>query len=118
MWAMFAWAGAFMLVDVMQWVPTINLGFRLPNLALALLLAILYAAQWRMSAGVPLKRASLKWLGFLLLITLSLAFFTTLFAIANQWTVGRMAYGFAPMSLVFLGFVPLVTTDGATARCD
>jgi signal transduction histidine kinase len=32
-----------------------------------------------------------------------------LFTVANQWTVGRMAYGFAPMSLVFLGFVPLVT---------
>jgi signal transduction histidine kinase len=107
--AMMAWASLFMLIDVMQWVPTINLGFRLPNLALSLLLAVLFAAQWRASAHDPLKRAPLRWLGFLLMATLSLAFVTSLFAIANKWTWGRMAYGFAPMSLIFVGFVPLVT---------
>ena len=109
MWGMLAWAAAAMLIDAKQWVPTINWGFRLPNLALAVLLALLFSAQWRASRDDPLKRAPLKWLGFLLILTLSLGFFTTLFAIANQWTAGRMAYGFAPMSLVFLGFVPLVT---------
>ena len=108
-WGMLIWAACFMVIDIMQWVPTINLGFRLPNLALVAVLAILYAAQWRQSRGEPLKRAPLKWLGFLLVITLSLAFVTTLFAVANQWTTGRMAYGMAPQSLVFLGFVPLVT---------
>lgn len=109
MWSMLAWAGIFMLIDVMQWVPTINFGFRLPNLVLVIALAVLFATQWRASRKDPLRRAPLKWLGFLLLITLSLAFLTTLFALANKWTAGRMAYGFAPMSLIFIGFVPLVT---------
>ncbi len=109
MWGMLAWAAGFLVVDIMQWVPTINLGFRWPNLALVLVLVLLFAGQWHSTQEDPLRRAPLKWLGFLLLVTLSLAFVTTLFAIANQWTFGRMAYGFAPMSLIFIGFVPLVT---------
>jgi hypothetical protein len=109
MWCMLTWASLSMLIDSMQWVPGINLGFRLPNLALAFVLAMLFVAQWRNSRGDPLRRAPLKWLGFLLLVTLSLAFFTTLFALTNQWTYGRMGYGLAFMSVIFLGFVPLVT---------
>lgn len=54
------WSGVFMLVDVLEWVDTISVGFRLPNLALAVLLLGLYLAQWRRSRGQPLHRAQIK----------------------------------------------------------
>ncbi len=103
------WTGFFTLVDALEWVAGINWGFRLPNLAIAGVLTMLFFLQWRESKGSPLKRAPLRWLGFLLVMTLSMSFLTTLFILANRLPVGRIAYGFASMSLIFLGFVPLVT---------
>jgi signal transduction histidine kinase len=103
------WCTGFMLVDVMEWVDSISLGFRLPNLAPALLLLGLYTAQWRRSRAQPLQRAQLKWLGLLLVLTLTVPFVASVYAIVDVYSALPMAYGMVVFSLVFLGFVPLVT---------
>lgn len=103
------WCTGFMLVDVMEWVDSISLGFRLPNLAPALLLLGLYTAQWRRSRAQPLQRAQLKWLGLLLVLTLTVPFVASVYAIVDMYSPMPMAYGMVVFSLVFLGFVPLVT---------
>ena len=107
--ALVVWCTGFMLVDVMEWVDSISLGFRLPNLAPAVLLLGLYTAQWRRSRAQPLQRAQLKWLGLLLVLTLTVPFVASVYAIVDVYSPLPMAYGMVVFSLVFLGFVPLVT---------
>jgi len=87
------WCTGFMLVDVMEWVDSISLGFRLPNLAPALLLLGLYTAQWRRSRAQPLQRAQLKWLGLLLVLTLTVPFVASVYAIVDMYSPMPMAYG-------------------------
>ncbi|MDP3425641.1 MAG: hypothetical protein Q8S32_18010 [Burkholderiaceae bacterium] len=103
------WSGVFMLVDVLEWVDTISVGFRLPNLALAVLLLVLYLAQWRRSRGQPLHRAQIKWLGLLLMLTLAVPFVASLYAVVGVFSPLPIAYGMVVFSLIFVGFVPLVT---------
>ena len=103
------WSGVFMLVDVLEWVDTISVGFRLPNLALAVLLLGLYLAQWRRSRGQPLHRAQIKWLGLLLMLTLAVPFVASVYAVVDVFSPLPIAYGMVVFSLIFVGFVPLVT---------
>ena len=107
--ALLIWSSVFSLVDAMAWVETISVGFRLPNLVPALLLLGLYVAQWRRAHERPLHRAQLKWLGLLLGLTLAVPFVAVLFASVNRYSPVPMAYGMTLFSLIFLGFVPLVT---------
>jgi signal transduction histidine kinase len=73
-------------------------------------LAALFVAQWRATRQHPVRRAQLKWFGLLLLLALTLAFVASLFATTGRISTHiRMAYGFMPMSLIFLGLVPLIT---------
>jgi hypothetical protein len=109
-WGLGLWSGVFLAINWMEWVDTISAGFRLPNLAVSGVLAALFAAQWRATRQHPVRRAQLKWFGLLLLLALTLAFVASLFATTGRISTHiRMAYGFMPMSLIFLGLVPLVT---------
>ncbi|MDO9203303.1 MAG: ATP-binding protein, partial [Hydrogenophaga sp.] len=107
--ALVVWCTGFMLVDVLEWVDSISLGFRLPNLAPAVLLLGLYTVQWRRSRDQPMQRAQIKWLGLLLVLTLTVPFVASVYAIVDVYSPLPIAYGMVVFSLVFLGFVPLVT---------
>jgi signal transduction histidine kinase len=79
----------------------------------SVLLATVYAMQWRAVRGDPALRAQLKWFGLLLFVGLS--------AVSVAYAIGATGhvivaipqiYGLGIVALVFIGLVPLVTRIG------
>lgn len=104
--------GLSVLLDSTQWVPTIAIAFRLPVVLTGLAMAWLYILQWRASAGDPVKRAQLKWLGLLLFAALSVVMVAYAFGAAGYVVTLPQNYGLGWIALVFLGLVPLVGRVG------
>ncbi len=103
---------ASLIVDGMQWVPTIALAFRLPVVIMVASMAVLFGMQWRASQGDPVKRAQLKWLGLLLFAALSVVFVAYVFGAMGFVVALPQNYGLGLVGLAFLGLVPLVGRIG------
>ena len=71
LWLLVAIASVSAFLDIGQWVPSFALAFRLPMVLVSVLLATVYALQWRAVRGDPALRAQLKWFGLLLFVSLS-----------------------------------------------
>ena len=100
------------VADAFQWLPTIALTFRLPVVAIILLMAALFYLQWRAAAGDPVKRAQLKWVGLLLLAGLSTVFVAYAYGATGAVVNLPQNYGLASVALLFVGLVPLVSRVG------
>ena len=106
------WVGAAMALDVGRLVPNISLGYQLPSTLLMLPMLSLFALQWRACAGDPVLRARLKWFGLLLLVSFAVVSVGFAMAAMGQQVRVPLVYGFAWLSLLFLGLVPLVAQVG------
>lgn len=112
LWLLVAVVGLSAVLDAGQWVPTIAMAFRLPIVFVAVLLATVYALQWRAVRGDPALRAQLKWFGLLLYVGLSAVSLAYAIGITGYIVAIPQNYGLGIVALVFVGLVPLVTRVG------
>lgn len=111
-WLVAAAVAVSIAADAGQWLPTISLAFRLPIVLMGVLLALLYALQWRACRFDASERAQLKWFGLLMVMGLSSVFIAYAFGAAGQVVDIPQNYGLGTVALLFLGLVPLVTRVG------
>jgi signal transduction histidine kinase len=110
--AMLAWSSFWLTVDVMRLVPSIALGYRLPSVIMGLLLLVIFCLQWRACHDDPVRRAQIKWFGFLLFASfasISIGYFAG--ALGHNIQLPLVA-GLGLQALLFVGLVPLVTRLG------
>jgi signal transduction histidine kinase len=112
LWLLVAVLGLCLAVDAGQWVSTVTMAFHLPILLMGVLLAALYALQWRAARGDPAQRAQLKWFGLLLLVGLSTAALSYAAIATGHIVPIPQNYGLGVVALLFIGLVPLVTRVG------
>ncbi|HSV55245.1 MAG TPA: ATP-binding protein [Burkholderiaceae bacterium] len=111
-WLAALWAALSVAADAGQWLPTISLAFRLPIVLLNVLLAVVFALQWRACRSDASQRAQLKWFGLLLFMGLSTVFVAYAFGATGHVVDIPQNYGLGTVALLFLGLVPLVTRVG------
>lgn len=95
--------GVLLLGDILQWVESINLAFRLPLLATALPGIALLVWQWRKSASRLLDRAALKWILFSFGISMVLIFANVLRTALGAEPFLPSGYNTALTLLIFIG---------------
>ncbi|MCF8198086.1 MAG: hypothetical protein K9J42_04925 [Sulfuritalea sp.] len=95
--------GTLLLGDILQWVESINLAFRLPLLATALPGIALLVWQWRKSRSRLLDRAALKWILFSFGISIVLIFANVLRTALGAETFLPSGYNTALTLLIFIG---------------
>jgi signal transduction histidine kinase len=112
LWTLPAVVAMSLAAELGQWVPTISLAFRLPIVLMTVLLAALFALQWRACRADPIQRAQLKWFGLLMFVSLSTVFVAYSFGAAGRVLAMPQNYGLGVVALLFVGLVPLVTRVG------
>lgn len=110
--AMLAWSGFWLTVDVMRLVPSIALGYRLPSVIMGLVLLVIFGLQWHACHDDPVRRAQIKWFGFLLLASFASIFIGFLAGALGYNIKLPLVAGLGLQALLFVGLVPLVTRLG------
>jgi signal transduction histidine kinase len=110
--ALVAWSSFWLTVDVFRLVPTIALGYRLPSVIMALLLLVIFGLQWHVCRSDPVRRAQIKWFGFLLFVSFASIFIGFLAGALGYNIKLPLVAGLGLQALLFVGLVPLVTRLG------
>jgi signal transduction histidine kinase len=101
--AALAWAA-----DTQQWLPTSNLAYRGPLLALCVLVVILALLQWRAARHDPVQRAMARWTVLLMAAgVLTWGGGLVVVALGHELPIPRGTHGVSSALLLYLGMVPL-----------
>ena len=105
----FALAAAAWLADTWQLLPTTNLAYRGPLLALTLLVAAIAVLQWRRARHDPVQRVLAGWMLFILLAAPVIwASGLVVVAMGGELDIPRGTHGLSSAVLVYLGMVLLI----------
>ena len=94
--------------DTQQWLPTSNLAYRGPLLALCALVVILALLQWRAARHDPVQRAMARWTVLLMAAgVLTWGGGLVVVALGHELPIPRGTHGVSSALLLYLGMVPL-----------
>lgn len=102
------------VADTLQLVPTNNLAYRGPLLALGLLVMAFASAQWRASRRDPVQRALTRWM-LLALVVAPCTWIAGLVVVAlgYELAIPRGTHGVASVAVLYLGMAVLILRQRA-----
>jgi signal transduction histidine kinase len=94
--------------DTLQWLPTTNLTYRGPLLALCVLVVCLALLQWHAVRKDPVQRAMARWVILLMAAGVSVwGAGLVVVALGGELAIPRGTHGVSSVLLLYLGMVPI-----------